>query len=517
MDYRNIPRENKAELLERAVLNETPEQLAETYRELGYIEMTARALGLACRFCGVEKVRALAECGAAFDVPEGEAAERRYHCYSGMKYANYRSNFSLYLLKIFKHIKGACCCKGLKLVKQAATADKKYLPFLPDGERLEVLRYLCENAEKLSFDPSEMLYYAVFARDAVIVDELKRLGVSLSDTRLKRLTGGGQISDSYWYEWCAMTGKLSDGDYLPVMKRLSGELGGAKFHCTGKIYDAVKKRFADPGVVEFFNDNFKTDRLNKTDIVRSLIDCDSVGALPCIERLGWLGDTKRRDLMIEYAQKTGKTECTAWLLDFKNRTADLAAERAKAEKKMLAELNADPNSVMMLKKQWSFKKRGDGTLVITNYKGSATSVTIPGKIGKSIVAEIGDGAFAASSRLFAGVMVSRAAWEQQCARRMITRISLPDSLTRIGVGAFADLAGITELVIPEGVAAIGTGAFYNCASLSKAVIPSSVKRIDSSAFDCCKNLTAVVVKGSYAERYCKENDIKTIYAKAESV
>ena len=47
MDYKNIPQENKAEILEQAVLNETPEQLAQTYRELGYIEMTARALGLA--------------------------------------------------------------------------------------------------------------------------------------------------------------------------------------------------------------------------------------------------------------------------------------------------------------------------------------------------------------------------------------------------------------------------------------------------------------------------------------
>ena len=35
---------------------------------------------------------------------------------------------------------------------------------------------------------------------------------------------------------------------------------------------------------------------------------------------------------------------SAWLLDFKNRTADFAAERKKAEQKMMRELNANPNS-----------------------------------------------------------------------------------------------------------------------------------------------------------------------------
>lgn len=494
MNYQLIPQENKAEILEKAVLNETPEQLAETYRELGYIEMTARALGLACRFCGVEKVRVLAECGATFDIPKNETAERRYHCYSGMKYDNYRSNYSLYLLKIFKQIKGACCCKGLKPVKRAATDDKKYLPFLSDGERLEVLRFLCGNRDALSFDPSEMLYYAIFTRDTVIVDELKEMGIKLSDIRLKRLADGGMASDSYWYEWGAMMNKLSDEDYLPVMRAFAEELGGKPFHCTGKIYDITKKRFVNAEILEFFRDNFKTEKLNKTEVIRSLIDYNAADSLSVIEKLGWLDNPKRRDEMIDYAQNMGnRIECVAWLLDFKNRTADPAAEQAKAEKKMLRELNANPNSVTMLRKLWSYKERSDGTLIITNYKGTATQVTVPEKIGKSTVTAIGNGAFAGASGVGAGTVTANFTNKQMQARRQITSLTLPKTLEYIGDGAFTYLQSLESIDIPESVKEIGAFAFDVCDSLTEITVPGSVRKIGKYAFAGCNNLRKVKI------------------------
>lgn len=493
MDYTTIPQENKAEILEQAVLNETPEQLAQTCRELGYIEMTARALGLACRFCGVEKVRVLAECGATFDIPCDEAVERRYHCYSGVKYDNYRSNYALYLLRIFRQIKGACCCKGLKPVKQAATNGKKYLPFLPDSERVEVLRYLCENKDKLSFFPSEMLYYAIFARDTVIVDELKRLGAELSEVRVKRLTEGGMASDSYWYEWGAMMSKLSDEDYLPVMEKLAAELNGKLFYCTEKIYEITKKRFADPKIFEFFRDHFRHDKLNKTKLIRGLIDENSVGALPMIESMGWLNIPKKRDELIEYARTTNKTECTAWLLDFKNRTADFAAEQAKAEKKMMRELNANPNSVTELKKKWSYKQQDDGALIITNYKSTATAVTVPEMIGKSIVTAIGNGAFAGASGVGAGSVTANFTNKQMKARLLITRLTLPRTLKYIGDGAFTHLRSLESIEIPDGVEEIGAFAFDECGSLTEITIPGSVKKIGMYAFAGCKNLRRIKI------------------------
>lgn len=518
MDYTVIPQENKAEILEQAVINSPLEELVKTYKELGYIEMTARALGTACRFRGLETVKTLVECGAAFDVPTAEGVESRYHCYSGTKWNNYRTNYSLYLLNITKHIKGACCCKGLKLLKQVKKDDRTALTLLPDSERAKVLKYLCENAEKLSFAPEEMLYYAIFSRDDFIVSELKKLGVKLSEKRINYITNGGAITDGYWYEWVSMTGKLSDVDYLPVMKTIAAELGKKKFHCTSKVYEVTKPRFADVRALEFFRDNFKTAKLNKTDVIRSLIDYNAVNSLPVIEKLGWLNDPKRRDEMIEYAQnQQDRVECVAWLLDFKNRTADFAAEREKAEKKMTRELNASPTSVTMMKKTWSFKKQKDGTLIITSYKGTSTEITVPEAIGKSAVTAIGEGAFSGNSGMCAGRVTTYATVDQQRQRRTITKITLPESINFIDGSAFADMEALTEINIPEGTTEIGWVAFYQCLSLETLVIPSSVERIGVYAFRNCHKLTAIVERGSYAEKYCKENGVKFVYKGEQDV
>ena len=51
---------------------------------------------------------------------------------------------------------------------------------------------------------------------------------------------------------------------------------------------------------------------------------------------------------------------------------------------------------------------------------------------------------------------------------------------------------ITKISIPEGVTKIGKSAFENCTSLTSIVIPKSVTRIESFAFRGCSSLTNVV-------------------------
>lgn len=551
--------------LEEAVINMEPDELRELYKKIGYAEFSAKALGLACRFRGVEMVKALCECGATFDIPQTDEAEEKYHVYSGRKYDNYRSDFALYLLNITKQIKGACCCKGLKFLKQIEREDKKKLKLVSDSERAEVLKYLCENAEKLSFRPSELLLFAIYTRDDFIYDELKKLGVRISDKRIETMTvsGGALNSDMYWYEYSSLAAKMADEDYLPVMEKLAAELDGKQFHCTEKIFEITKARFSYPKIVEFFFEKFEMDKLNKMNIMRGMIDGNSTAALALAEKAGWINSIKRRDDLIDYAQKSKNVECTAWLLDYKNRTADLAAEQAKAEKKMNAELNANPNSVMMLKKLWSYKKRehGDG-IVITEYKGTATEVTVPETIGKSTVVEIGNGAFAGTSGMGAGSVVTYVSHELQDARRNITKVTLPKTIKIIGRGAFGDMISLKEIEIPDGVIEIQPFAFDLCDSLTEVIIPSSVRRIGMYAFAGCKNLrrvkicegvvelggavfsrdinlkelelpkslkrllteetrynsfpaldrslpvTVICPRGSYAEQYCKEHGIK---------
>ena len=122
-------------------------------------------LGLPAVFRGLDIVKILVEKGATFDFPLTEETEIIYHCYIGQKYANYRTNYSLYLLKVFRgELKGACCLKGMKFTKNAKREVGKSLLFLADEERITVLNYFIAQKEKISFQPEEMLFYAILQR-----------------------------------------------------------------------------------------------------------------------------------------------------------------------------------------------------------------------------------------------------------------------------------------------------------------------------------------------------------------
>ncbi|MDE7477920.1 MAG: leucine-rich repeat domain-containing protein [Lachnospiraceae bacterium] len=541
----------KAVALERAVISCSVEELSKIYGELGDVEMTAPALGIACRFRGLDVVKVLVEKGATFDFPSKRRIEETYNCYIGRHYGNYRTNYSLYLLRLFEDdLKGAFCLKGMTLSPSAEQESGKLLEFLSDDKRIEVLHYLYENREKISFQPEEMLFYAIYFRDTVIVDALKKLDVKLLEVRKHTITDGAAAMDAYWLEYIAMTDQLNDEDYFAVMQQLHAECGGKLFHFTENLYEITKKRFYHVNVFEFFLTHFKPEKMKKYQIIRGLIDIEAVDALEVIEREHWLTMPKKRDEMITYASENGKTVSLAWLLDFKNRTADFAAEQEKAEKKMMRELNAASDSVAALKKIWSYRKREDGTLLITNYKGTDVEVTVPKKIGRGIVTGIGEGAFASD------YSNPRATEEQIKQHNRITKVILPETLQYIGKYAFCKCGflknitipiGVTEIdeyafckcgfleniTIPGTVKKVGKCAFYHCSRLQKIYICEGVVEIDEYAFsnssnwrviripqsvqlkkfeifDYCPKLTIHCPKGSSAEEYCKEKGIRFI-------
>ncbi len=78
-----------------------------------------------------------------------------------------------------------------------------------------------------------------------------------------------------------------------------------------------------------------------------------------------------------------------------------------------------------------------------------------------------------------------------CDFETVTSISLPDSVTTIGISAF-DGCGIADITIPNSVATIGNGAFKNCNNLKYISIPNSVTEIGVGAFASCKSLSTVM-------------------------
>ena len=78
----------------------------------------------------------------------------------------------------------------------------------------------------------------------------------------------------------------------------------------------------------------------------------------------------------------------------------------------------------------------------------------------------------------------------------LTSITIPNSVTTIGLGAFYNCSGLTSLTIPNSVTNIGTSAFRGCSGLTSITIPSSVTSIGDGAFYGCSGLTAITIPSS---------------------
>lgn len=75
----------------------------------------------------------------------------------------------------------------------------------------------------------------------------------------------------------------------------------------------------------------------------------------------------------------------------------------------------------------------------------------------------------------------------------ITSIKIPNSVVRIGNGAFEGCSHMKSLDIPNGVEHIGNKAFYICQNLRHINIPISVKFIGDFAFQGCNMIFNVVI------------------------
>lgn len=80
-----------------------------------------------------------------------------------------------------------------------------------------------------------------------------------------------------------------------------------------------------------------------------------------------------------------------------------------------------------------------------------------------------------------------------CGLTALTAVTLPDSLSTIGWGAFEDCSGLTGITIPGGVTAIGYMAFENCTGLTSITLPDSVTSLGPSVFWGCSSLTSVTL------------------------
>lgn len=328
---------------------------------------------------------------------------------------------------------------------------------------------------------ADKLFVAIMTLDKEQIADLKSKGVTLTEEIKDALIHGAKRFHPnnpayyFWDRFCCDFAELPPEEFAEITSLLRQEADSLIFY-SPVLWKRCYNCLTDPTAFEAVLLNFNLKRITKADIMKIIIDNDAADCLPLCEKSGWLKKPEVRDELIEYSGKGERAECTAWLLEFKNRTADLVKEQARAERKAEKELNADPNSPAELKKQWGFKKQEDGSILITGYKGDRTEIIVPEKIGEDRVTAIGESAFSPfAKRLKAG----------------------PSTFRQI----------IKSVILPSTVKSIGARAFYRCVGLVSVVVPDSVEFIDEQVFFGCGKLTVTVGKGSFGEEYCRKNNI----------
>ena len=74
---------------------------------------------------------------------------------------------------------------------------------------------------------------------------------------------------------------------------------------------------------------------------------------------------------------------------------------------------------------------------------------------------------------------------------MLTSVTIPNSVTTIGSGAFSGCSALTSITIPNSVTTISDYTFNECTNLQKVNIGKSVKTIETFAFKNCTSITQI--------------------------
>ena len=191
---------------------------------------------------------------------------------------------------------------------------------------------------------------------------------------------------------------------------------------------------------------------------------------------------------IEFADATVKALCIAnWDTNHDGELSYMEAAAVTSLNTVFKE-NSDITSFDELQYFTGLEKTGWN--VFQNCE-SLASVTLP-----NTITEIGIDAFSGCANLTSISIpnsVTLINWRafQHCS--LLASLTLGDNVETIGDCAFSGCSSLTSVDFPEKLVTIDYRAFYNCSGLTTLNIPNSVTTIGSSAFQGCSSLTSISI------------------------
>lgn len=134
-----------------------------------------------------------------------------------------------------------------------------------------------------------------------------------------------------------------------------------------------------------------------------------------------------------------------------------------------------PVSSLAAQSEYNYYVKEDGTAELTGYSGSETELVLPSVLD--------------------GYTITSIRSEFLYGRGNIVKVSIPDSITYIGYGAFNG-TGLTTVEIPGSVKSIVGDAFAHCQELTSVIIHEGVEMLGWAAFSNCPKLETIALPDS---------------------
>lgn len=148
---------------------------------------------------------------------------------------------------------------------------------------------------------------------------------------------------------------------------------------------------------------------------------------------------------------------------------------------------------------WLYSVLSDGNVCITQYDGNDEVVTVPSQINGRTVVEIGQGGLQglsfepdAKREIILPNTIRKIGNGAFSGLKKVEKINIPDSVKEIGIRAFAECLSLKSINLNK-VEKLGFGVFEGSSALEQITIPGTIKTIPERAFHKCTGLKSLVI------------------------